>query len=326
MMEWALMKPLMPRYWMPCFVKMVSPALNHGMWFVPSSSSGTTLGRSAAVRCAGGKALNLARAARTLGAEVDLVGIFAGFTGAWLVSQLEGAGIGVTSVDAPGETRTCVSVGSVDTGELTEIYPYAEAVPSEVWDRFCTTLLERLTHRPGWLAISGLTPAGLPRDGLAELIGRARTLGASVAVDTHGPALALAVDARPELTKINRDEAAELLGVGQDTDLREMAESVAARTGAAVVLTDGADGAVGLDDGGVWQVPAHPARGGYPVGSGDSFLGGLLASLDHGDGLVDALRWAGASGTANAAVPGAAVFTADAARRIHDQLAPVRLD
>lgn len=278
---------------------------------------------SAMVRCAGGKALNLARAARTVGAGVDLVGIFAGFTGSWLVSQLEGAGIGVTSVDAPGETRTCVSVGSTATGELTEIYPYASPVQPAVWHRFGTALLDRLVDRPGWLAISGLTPAGLPGDGLADLITRARAGGAVVAVDTHGPALAGALAARPELTKINRSEAAELLGVDDDSDLQAMAEAIAARTGATVVLTDGADGAIGLDASGCWRVPAHPSRGGFPVGSGDSFLGGLVAALDHGDDLPEALRWAGACGTANAHVPGAAVFTTDAARAIHDQLVPV---
>ena len=38
----ALMRPGMPRYWMPLLPKMVAPALNHGTCFVPSNSSGTT--------------------------------------------------------------------------------------------------------------------------------------------------------------------------------------------------------------------------------------------------------------------------------------------
>lgn len=281
---------------------------------------------TAMVRCAGGKSLNLARAARTVGATVYLVGIFAGSTGRWLADQLVDAGIGVSTVDAPGETRTCVSIGSQRTGALTELYPYAETVSGPVWDEFTTELSKQIEDRPGWLAISGLTPAGAPPHGLAEMIQQAKDAGTRVAIDTHGAALGPALEARPELTKINRAEAAELLGVDPVTDLGAMAQQIAARTGGAVVLTDGADGAQGQNPTGSWRVPAYPTRGGYPVGSGDSFLGGLVAALDRGDELPVALRWAAACGTANALVPGAAVFGADEAQRIFAELEPVRLD
>lgn len=281
---------------------------------------------SAMVRCAGGKSLNLARAACTVGADVHLVGIFAGSTGRWLADQLTDAGIGVSTVTVPGETRTCVSIGSQRTGELTELYPYAETVTTAVWHAFTTELAEQIGRRPGWLAISGLTPAGAPPDGLAQLIQQAKNAGARVAIDTHGAALGPALEARPELTKINRSEAAELLGVDETTDLAAMAQRITERTGGAVVLTDGADGAQGLDPTGGWRVPAYPTHGGYPVGSGDSFLGGLVAALDRGEELAAALRWAAACGTANALVPGAAVFGADEAERIFAELEPMRLD
>ncbi len=280
---------------------------------------------SVTVRCAGGKSLNLARAAHTLDADVHLAGIFGGITGQWLVTELERVGIAVSAVRTPAETRTCVSIGSAATAELTEVYPYAEAVPADVWAHLVEVLVARCAERPGWLVISGLTPAGLPPDGLAELITRARAGGTRVAVDTHGAALSPAVAARPELTKINRSEAAGLLQVGEDTDLRTMAVAIADRTDAAVVLTDGTAGATGLNPDGCWQIPAHPVSGAFPVGSGDSFLGGLVAALDRGEVLPTALRWAAACGTANAMVPGAGAFSAEAARSIHDQVRLVRL-
>jgi len=49
--------------------------------------------------------------------------------------------------------------------------------------------------------------------------------------------------------------------------------------------------------------------GAFPVGSGDSFLGALVVALDAGEPLADGLRSATAAGTANAAGPGAAVFS-----------------
>lgn len=47
-------------------------------------------------------------------------------------------------------------------------------------------------------------------------------------------------------------------------------------------------------------------RGRYPVGSGDSFLAGLVTALDRGDAWEDALRLALGAGAANAELPGAA--------------------
>ena len=43
MMDLALMRPGMPRYWMPLGLKMVAPASNQGTWLVWSRSSGTTM-------------------------------------------------------------------------------------------------------------------------------------------------------------------------------------------------------------------------------------------------------------------------------------------
>lgn len=39
----ALITPGTPKYWMPFLSKMVAPALNQGMCFVPSKSSGTMM-------------------------------------------------------------------------------------------------------------------------------------------------------------------------------------------------------------------------------------------------------------------------------------------
>jgi fructose-1-phosphate kinase PfkB-like protein len=49
-------------------------------------------------------------------------------------------------------------------------------------------------------------------------------------------------------------------------------------------------------------------HGSFPVGSGDTLLGALLAALDAGEPLDSALVTATAAATANALVPGAAVL------------------
>jgi 1-phosphofructokinase/tagatose 6-phosphate kinase len=74
------------------------------------------------------------------------------------------------------------------------------------------------------------------------------------------------------------------------------------------VLTDGRFGSFGKSADGTFRVPAPSRLGRFPVGSGDSFLGGLVASLDRGDGFGDALRIAAAAGAANALLPGPGVL------------------
>lgn len=272
------------------------------------------------VRCAGGKSLNLARAAAALGAEVEIVAVLGGVTGDGLADQLLAAGVAVTAVSTPAETRTCVSIADVETGRLTELYPPAEPLPPDVWRQFHDRLLGALGRRPGWLAITGSVPRGLAPEALAEVIRSAQAAGVRVAVDTHGPALAAAVAERPALVKINRYEVAELLGAEPAGDLLERAEAVRQRTGGTVLITDGEHGSVAIDDHGRWRVPAPAERGRFPVGSGDSFLGGLLSVLDRSDDLAAAIRVATGAGTANALIPGPARFRTEDVRRIADEL------
>lgn len=269
------------------------------------------------VRRAGGKPLNLARAAALLGADISIVAVLGGWTGDWLADELARARIAVHRVSTPAVTRTCVSISCGDREDLTELYEYAEPIPADVWTATRAALTEELTERPGWLAISGSPPRGLPPTGLAELAEIAHHAGDRVVADTHGASLVPLLHSRPELVKINRTEAAEVLRLEPATDLVEMAHRLQAKTGGSVVLTDGESESIGLTaDGRAYAVAAPSLRGRFPVGSGDSFLGGLLAALDRGDDLPDALRLATAAGVANAQIPGPASFDVDLVDRL----------
>jgi 1-phosphofructokinase family hexose kinase len=261
------------------------------------------------VRRAGGKPLNFARAAAALGADVTIVAVLGGWTGDWLAEELARAEITVHRVTTPVLTRTCVSISPADSDELTELYEYAELIPADVWAQARDALTAELADRPGWLVISGGPPRGLPPTGLAELAELAHHAGCRVAADTHGASLVPLLHSRPELVKINRAEAAQVLGLDQATDLTEMTKRLQDKTGGTVVLTDGAAGSLGLAaDGRTHTVGAPALRGRFPVGSGDSYLAGLLTALDRGEDLGAALRLATAAGVANAQVPGPGSF------------------
>lgn len=287
-------------------------------YLVDEFVEGGTFRPTAVVRAAGGKGLNAARAARVLGASVRAVAVLGGAAGEFIREDLASAGVSLDAVAARTETRTCVSIASAASGLLTELYEYPSAI--------AVTELHALHHileRPevtGWWAISGGMPASVPVDELARLIRLGHSLGQKVAIDSHGRALAAALDARPDLVKVNRREAAELLGLALATDGLELATRIRAATGGRVVITAGADGSVAVENQGRWRATWAGEPGRYAVGSGDSYLAGLLTALDGGDPFDAALRLAAGAATANALVPGAGMFTREDAAAIAEQV------
>jgi fructose-1-phosphate kinase PfkB-like protein len=94
--------------------------------------------------------------------------------------------------------------------------------------------------------------------------------------------------------------------------------------GHAGVVTRGAEGVVlAAPDGTMYEGRLY-VRGRFPVGSGDSFLAGLVTALDRGDGWEEALRLALGAATANAEMPGAGKLDPDRASALAAQ-AEVRI-
>jgi 1-phosphofructokinase family hexose kinase len=287
-------------------------------YLVDEFVEGGTFRPTAVFRAAGGKALNAARAARVVGASVRAVAILGGSAGGFIRHDLALAGVPLESVVAEAETRTCVSIASAASGLLTELYEHPSAITAGELAE-----LRRVLDRPadaGWWAISGGMPSSVPVSELAGLVRLGHSLGQRVTIDSHGAALADALDARPDLVKVNRREAAELLGAPLDTDVFDLAMRIREVSGGWVVITDGADGSFAVDGASRWRATWTGDLGRYPVGSGDSYLGGLLAGLDRGEGLDAALRLAAGAATANALVPGAGVFAAEDATSIAAQV------
>lgn len=257
------------------------------------------------VQVAGGKGLNAARAAVILGAQVQVVTILAGHAGRWLERQLERAGIPAHGVWVEGESRSSLSVAHGGEGQLTEFYEHGVTVAPDSWREFAQAAA-RYSAEAAWTTVSGSLPPGAPADGY-----RTATLSSPCAADT--------IEQRPlacDLVKLNAAEAAGLTGIDSSTAEGAIAAARELRAeGGAAAVTRGADGAVLVAADGSVLVGSLDAPGRYPVGSGDSFLAGLVTARAAGAGWADALALALGAGAANAAVPGAARFRrADAER------------
>lgn len=262
------------------------------------------------VKVAGGKALNVARAAKTLGHPVAVIAVLGGATGSLIEELLSDAGIRPRVVRTVAETRSCVTIASEDDGKLTEIYEHAAPIGAVAWAAVARAVSE-LSSETGWLALSGSIPTDVDLDELAHSLSGARERGIRIAIDTHGAALAhLVRSVRPDLIKVNRAEASELLGRPEPAP-SQLARDIRLLSGGTVVVTDGSRGAGGIDDLGEQFAETTFSIGRYPVGSGDSFLAAFLVATENGHPLDEALAAANACAAANAAEPGAARFVVD---------------
>lgn len=275
------------------------------------------------VRLAGGKSLNVARALARLGRPVRAVAPLAGPLGDLVADLLAPTDVELVRLTTTAPTRMCVSAADEAAGTLTEFYEHAPPADGSEVDQLVGVLAG---VEPGdWLVLSGSVPRGTDLDRFVALLAGVRDRGVRLVVDTHGPVLPLLLaEAAPDVVKINRAEAAELVG-REPADLVELGAAVRAAGAGVLVLTDGAAGAVGWDDHGGWRVTTDGPPGGFPVGSGDCFLAGLVADLAGDLPLPEALVTAAAVGAANAAVPGGALFDAPTLTRLRASTRAVSL-
>jgi 1-phosphofructokinase family hexose kinase len=275
------------------------------------------------VQVAGGKGLNVARAASALGADVCAVAMLRGHSGRWLQEALSAGGVQGEFVWTHGESRSSLSVADRETAGLTEFYEHGEVAPRGAWVELTHVAVSRL-EAGGWLTISGSMPRGAPDDGYRDLISEARSLGVRVALDADGVRLSEALPSGPDVVKVNVAEASGLLGVptARREDSLLAASKIRAMAGGdghAGIVTRGAEGVMlAAPDGSLFEGILY-VRGRYPVGSGDAFLAGLVTALDRGDAWEDAFRMALGAGAANAEMPGAARLDPDRARVLASQ-------
>jgi 1-phosphofructokinase len=245
---------------------------------------------------AGGKGINVARAIRALGETAIASGPLGGVTGRTVAELADAEGL-------PGEwtwldgIETRLYVCTVDGASTTADHGHSPNLTPEHWKAFVDDT-RRAASTAGAMVICGSMPAGVPPAGLGDLIDAAG--GRPVWVDVSGAALAHAVDVAHACVKVNRHEAAELVG---DGDLAELAARLSTRSGRPVVVTGDASGAALCGAGDVYLAFAPRIEARNATGSGDCFLAAMILSLVAGRPAEEALRMGVAAGTENARHP-----------------------
>lgn len=273
----------------------------------------------------GGKGPNVARTLHALGADVLLMGLAGGHTGAAVRAGLLAAGVPAVFTEIAADTRRTFVVVDTSGGDVASFYEPGAPVTAAELGRFLATYGEAL---PGCDAVvlSGSLPPGLPDSTYADLTGLAAGAGVPVILDTSGAALLRGAAAGPAIVKPNLAELAAAAGrplrwAGDPDRAAVVAaagwlRSLGAR---AVVVSLGADGLLAVTGDGAWHAVPAPVRG-NPTGAGDAAVAGLAQALTQDRPWPERLRHAAALGSATAAAAVAGEFATGDYQRALAQL------
>ncbi|MBV9380872.1 MAG: 1-phosphofructokinase family hexose kinase [Streptosporangiaceae bacterium] len=276
----------------------------------------TGVNRPSSVRARpGGKGLNVARTLRSLGAEVLVMGLAGGITGAGVDAALRELGVPADFVPVGGETRRTVTIVDGRGGEAASFNEPGPVTGAAEFGELCARYDEALAGCAA-VVLSGSLPPGLPADSYATLIEMAAAAGVPAVLDTHGEALLRGAAACPAIVKPNLAELEALTGRplctarGADRQAVAAAAGQLRATGAqAVVASLGAAGLLATTQDGSWHAFPPAAVTGNATGAGDAVAAGLAHGLVLGRPWDERLRHAVALGTACAAAPAAGEFS-----------------
>lgn len=253
---------------------------------------------SAPKRDPGGGGINVARVAHRLGADVAAIYPAGGALGKLLQRLLEREGIASLATPSHVETRENFTAYESGSGaQYSFVLPGSRLHPAE-WQA-CLDKLTSLPARPKFVVASGSVPPGVPDDFFARAVRIAKATGAKTVVDTSRAALAAVLKEGVSLIKPNLIELSDFVGARLDTESDRVAACRTLTAGGqaeAVALTLGDQGALLVTATKAWRAGAMTHNVISTVGAGDSFLGGMVATLAAGLPIEHAFRVAVAAG------------------------------
>ena len=255
--------------------------------------AGETVTGGTFARHGGGKGANQAVAAARAGARVALVGaVGTDDLGDEALRELGAESIDVAAVQRLADVATGVAVIVVDERGENQIAVASGANAALTADAV-TAALAPLLGGAGVVLLGHEVPPEVVSAGARA----ARAAGWRVILNP-APARELVDDLDGVILTPNAEEARALTGAA---DPAAAARALNARTGAPVLITLGADGA--LLDG--ERYPAPPVDVVDTTGAGDAVNGALAARLAAGEPLAEAVRFALAAASLSTRAPGA---------------------
>lgn len=320
-----------------------------------SLTSGNHLRGEEISRFPAGKGINVFRALRIIGRQTGLIGYVGQFDQTWFKHYLTPKNNDSTPqkidsssenrqnqqihlVPFPGHTRNAVTLidrsAGVETHIVTENPTLNPKQVTQFLSQFEKMLETHVVHSdtPTHIAFAGRLCPGFPMPDFEALIKMSVQAGANVGVDASGQTLKSALKHPIWMIKPNAHELAEIVDrkLNNTQDIILAMQDVSSQV-ENIVVTMGAQGAVGLNQHGIWQtqLEAQNLNVISTVGCGDSFFAGLIEGWmqNHNDNpLPNAMRWGIATGTANTQYPTIAGFTLEDIQHFINKVKVQKLD
>jgi len=277
--------------------------------------AGETVSGGTFARFGGGKGANQAVAAARAGARVTMIGaVGADDFGDEALRELAAEGVDVSAVARLDGVATGVAAIVVDARGENQIAVASGANAALRGDEVASALTRLAGGSPPRGAASSAPSGGASSSSGVVLLGHevppaaveagirgARAAGRLVVLNP-APARDLPDDLDGVILTPNADEARELAG---EREPEAAARTLAARTGAPVLVTLGEEGALLVDGDAIERLPAPAVDVVDTTGAGDAVNGALAAELAAGRPLRDAARFAMAAAALSTRAAGA---------------------
>jgi 1-phosphofructokinase family hexose kinase len=257
--------------------------------------------------CASGKVINVGIALTYLQADSLMVSVCGGSTGELIFEELRSLEVPNRCFAEQTATRTCTTLIERPTGEITELVENARPISAEALRWFQKVLLESCGSED-WLVFSGSLPAVTGRDSsksiYREIMESLEEAGASprVILDARGPELVECLPLRPFLVKPNREELAMTVGrpLSDEPSLIAAMREINQRGAEWVLVTHGPDEVWLSSATELWKFVPPRVDVVNAIGCGDCLTAGLVAALDRGLSLPEAVKYGIAAAGENA--------------------------
>lgn len=253
-------------------------------------------------KTAGGKGLNVTRVLKQVGEDVIATGFIGGEIGSYVKKQLTRNDIKNSFVEIGNETRNCIAV--LHDGQQTEILEQGPTIQEHEALNFIEHL-ENILNNVEVVVISGSLPKGLASNYYVEIVELCKQCDVAVVLDCSGEALKKVLESqqKPTVIKPNTEELSQLIGKNITDDIQELKSVLSGQLFQGIewiVVSLGAKGAFAKHNDKFYRVKIPKINVVNPVGSGDSTVAGIAASLAHALPDVGLLKNANVLGMLNA--------------------------
>lgn len=239
---------------------------------------------------AGGKGINVSKMIKNLKGESVALGICAGSSGTFILSQMDEMGLDHLFVRGKGQTRTNIKIVDDRNKTFTDINEPGRPVDEDAIGTLEELLFSKLTQGD-FLVLAGSVPMNVSKDIYKKWIDRANKKGAKVILDADGALLEQGIQAGPYLIKPNIQELELLFGDKIESIYEgiEIAKGLLKYGIEVIVISRGEEGCVVVTAHETWMLPSLKVPVKSTVGAGDSMVAALAYALDQNASLEEAI-------------------------------------